>query len=311
MLEAIKDCEKRCNKHNENFTKKLGAIPDIVFHYTDCTGLLGILKSGGIRLTDIFSLNDPSEVRHGVNLAVEILNTETQRGNPAASKFANKFKNYSETGVEVAAHFFVACFSDTHKDLGQWRAYGDDGKGFTIGFDGKLLEGTFVKRDNETVPGNGTFPITYNDNRLIEIYKQIVNEVLPLFAMTEGRNLSDAIINEFEKYLSIVATISILYAAVLFKHIAYKNEKEYRFLQIRAVNESDDNLGYRARLNSLVRFSEFDWNTTDQQVLREIVIGPAADENSAKVFAQECLRASGIDPDRVKIHKSKIPYRNI
>ena len=267
MLKAIEDCHERCNAHNDNFTNKLGAVPDIVYHYTDCTGLLGILKSGKIRLTDIFSLNDPSEVQHGVNLAWEILNAETQTRHPEARKFANKFKNFSETGVEESGLFFVACFSNTHKDLGQWRAYGDNGSGFAIGFDGKLLENAFVKRDDEGVPSNGTFPVTYNDDELCEIYNQIVNEALPLFAMTDGRNLSSATINEFEKILSISSTISMLYTAVLFKHEAYENEKEYRFLQIRGVDESDDDLGYRARSNSLIRFSEFDWNTTDQQVL--------------------------------------------
>ncbi len=41
-------------------------VPTALYHYTDGQGLPGILQSGCIRLTDIFELNDPSELRHGV-----------------------------------------------------------------------------------------------------------------------------------------------------------------------------------------------------------------------------------------------------
>ena len=36
--------------------------PPIIHHYTDDNGLRGILKSGKLRLTDVFYLNDPSEL---------------------------------------------------------------------------------------------------------------------------------------------------------------------------------------------------------------------------------------------------------
>jgi len=70
MLEAINDCNKRCGEVVHKFSSKIDAQParDIVYHYTDCTGLLGILESGKIRLTDIFGLNDPSELQHGVRI---------------------------------------------------------------------------------------------------------------------------------------------------------------------------------------------------------------------------------------------------
>src|SRR4030043_709504 len=47
--------------------------PPLIYHYTDGTGLRGILESGKLWFTDIFSLNDPTELRHGLNSAIEIL----------------------------------------------------------------------------------------------------------------------------------------------------------------------------------------------------------------------------------------------
>lgn len=43
----------------------------IVYHYTDDVGLSGVLASGQLWLTDIFSLNDPSELRHSLSHAIE------------------------------------------------------------------------------------------------------------------------------------------------------------------------------------------------------------------------------------------------
>jgi hypothetical protein len=39
--------------------------PPILYHYTTDVGLRGILESGKLWLTDIFSLNYPSELKHG------------------------------------------------------------------------------------------------------------------------------------------------------------------------------------------------------------------------------------------------------
>lgn len=62
MLEVIEACYQRCEALVNSFASKLDAqpVPATVYHYTDSAGLLGILKSGKIWLTDIFGLSDLS-----------------------------------------------------------------------------------------------------------------------------------------------------------------------------------------------------------------------------------------------------------
>ena len=86
--------------------------------------------------------------------------------------------------------------------------------------------------------------------------------------------------------------------------------QEQRYLHIRGMDKPDNDLRCRARLNSLIRFTDFDWNIKGQHILQEIVIGPAAEESSAKSFAPDCLRHCKLELDKENIHKSKIPYRN-
>jgi hypothetical protein len=60
--------------------------------------------------------------------------------------FAQQFESFLiDGGIEDAAHYFLGCFSADSDDLGQWRAYADNGRGFGLGFDTGLLEGAYVK----------------------------------------------------------------------------------------------------------------------------------------------------------------------
>jgi hypothetical protein len=312
MVEAIERCHQRCEAIVNDFAREMDAqpAPSTIYHYTNSAGLLGILESGNVRLTNMFGLNDPSELRHGVSHACEILTREAQDGHPAAKIFAQNFSALKDQGVEASAHFFVACFSRDGDDLGQWRAYGDNGQGFAIGFDGGLLEQAFVKHTDGHVSGNATFPVTYNDVVLQSLQQKMVKEAIPLIAMPAGRSLSNAAINEFMKELSVHLSVPVIRAAIFFKHEAYKNEQEYRFLQIRGIDQTTDDLKRWARRHSLIRFAEFDWKTKDQSALREIIVGPAADESVARSFARECLRVGGFDPERVVVRPSRIPYRS-
>jgi hypothetical protein len=55
-----------------SFIDNLNEVPvaPVLYHYTDQSGLHGIIESGSLRLTDLFYLNDPSELRHGVDYAL-------------------------------------------------------------------------------------------------------------------------------------------------------------------------------------------------------------------------------------------------
>lgn len=312
MLEAIEDCYEECNAIVQNFASKLDDQPAqaILYHYTNSEGLLGILGSGTLRLTDIFGMNDPSELRHGISRAGEILTAEAQRAHPAAAIFAEKFNTIMNGSVEAVAHFFAGCLSRASDDLGQWRAYGDDGRGFAIGFDAGLLDNAFVKRGDEDIPGNTTFPINYDDKLLCEMQQKLVEVVIPLIAMPAGRSLGNAAINKFMKKLSTSFSVCVIRAAIFFKHEAYANEQEYRMLKVFQAHRSNDGLRHQVRRCALTRFIEFDWKSKGHQVLREIVIGPAADESAARSLIDECLRSGGFGPAMVSIYQSKIPYRN-
>lgn len=261
--------------------------PSRIYHYTNAVGLKGILESGKLWLTEISGLNDPSELNHGFGVAVAELK-KMVAGKPTESQnFARDLERVAQNNkIQGAADFFICSFSLCGDDLGQWRAYADNGRGFALGFDAAALE-------TETAPDS--FPLTYDDAKLAEIDREIISKMLPL-----------ARLPELKDRLSIPFMIYVTNAAIFFKHPAYKNEMEYRFLEAFSVDTPPD-VSLRVRRNKLIRYREFDWRSVAPNALREIVVGPAAEEN-AQDSIHNCVRPWNRNGE-IKITRSNIPYR--
>lgn len=279
--------------------------PSIIYHYTDDGGLRGIIETGKLWLTDVFTLNDPSELRHGLEPAIKLLTPKYDDTKPEIKQFSDNLEAMLRGGPEEVAELFVCCFSKACDDLGQWRAYADNGRGFALGFDAEVLEQAFVS----AVPGprRMTFPVNYGEDELREMHRKILEQALPLISMPRGRNLQREAINTYLSELLIYLSLPIFQAALFFKHAAYSNEREYRFLEMFQAKAEVPDLKYKGRPYSLTRYREFDWRTVAPASLKKIVLGPAADRAKAPQLARDCLRLFHVGT--VGIESSKIPYR--
>lgn len=283
--------------------------PEIIYHYTNDVGLRGILETGQLWLTDIFSLNDPSELSHGFSHAVNILNDKADNGPPESQVFAKHFAAFHQGGMQETAHYFVCSFSSDGDDLGQWRAYADNGRGYALGFDAKALEEIFTKENGAPIPNNSTFHVTYKDALLADIHCQMIDSMFNLISLPRGKNMESASVNAYMKELSVSLSLHALRAALFFKHEAYRNESEYRFLQIHRADVPPPEAKRRFRSYELVKYREFVWKILQAGVLKHIVVGPAADRTKATRFAADCLAAYNVR--NVEVMCSGIPYRAV
>lgn len=282
--------------------------PPIVYHYTNDVGLKGILETGQLWLTDVFSLNDPSELTHGFSIAINALTSKVARDSVVGQKFAKNFAAFQEQGaIPKTAHFFMCSFSSCGDDLGQWRAYADNGRGYAVGFDAKALENGFIERDGIPIPNNSTFHIIYSDAQLLGIQGQIVEKMRNLIMLPAGRGLQNSTINVYMAELQMLLTLHILHTILFFKHEAYANEREFRFLQIHRADEPPA-VKVRAHRYGLVKYGEFDWRSTAPDALRKIVVGPAAEYGTTSQFAKDCLGL--FHSNNVEVARSEIPYRS-
>jgi hypothetical protein len=127
-----------------------------------------------------------------------------------------------------------------------------------------------------------------------------------LTSLPSGRQLPGDIIVAYMVELLTALASHALHAGLFFKHEAYSNEREYRFLEMHRA-DAPPHVKRRPRAYSLVEYVEFDWKTPVPAALKRIVIGPAGNRQRAHDFACECLREFG--PGNVQIDFSEIPYR--
>jgi len=292
----------------DTFLTTLEAIPPppILYHYTNDVGLRGILESGRIWLTDILSLNDPSELSHGLSHAITILNGKAANGLPESKLFAADFEEMIRLGkVQKSGDYFICSFSSAGDDLGQWRAYADNGRGYALGFDANALEDAFIRQAG--APVQKAFPVTYNDARLIEIHRNIIEKMFALISLPRGRDLGDDAIKGYMAELYTLISVHALHAGLHFKHEAYANEQEYRFMQVHPPGNQPLVTKLRTHSYSSIRYQEFDWKDAGRNVLKKIVIGPSASVEKATAFAKESLLLA--DQQAVAITCSAVPYR--
>ena len=302
VAETDRLLEARLDKLSEELDSN--PVPTTIYHYTDHSGLKGILESGKLWFTDIFNLNDPSELRHGIARAAALLDKQVQDLPAYMRLFATNFSTFAaSSGPREIAHFFTCSLSKDGDDLGQWRSYADNGRGFAIGFDGKRLEAAI-----RSVSGvaSSTFHVSYDETALGALQQEFVGIVVEvLHRPTPG--LTKEMLMPFLRDLSVVFSTAIIRSALLFKHPGYRNEREFRLMQL-FDEKGPPNIRYRSRPRSLVRYLELDWATPAPEAIVSIIIGPAAARADAEQFIRDCQRA--FRPSlQVTVSQSEIPYR--
>ena len=190
--------------------------------------------------------------------------------------------------------------------MGQWRAYADNGRGFALAFDRQELESAFIREVRS--PFAQTFPLTYDAAQLSSLQQQIAQKASEIIA--SPHDWPSAFLGGTEG-LRLVSSVSFithaLHAALFFKHPAYRNEQEYRFLEMFPAGTEPTEVKTRTRPYSLVKYRELDWRRLAPDSLRKVVVGPGADHEKADQSAGDCLRS--FHNQEIEIVRSEIPYR--
>lgn len=124
--------------------------PKIVYHYCSVEVMKSILYNKNLWLSDSYKTNDSSEMYW-------LLSNTTDIFNNVFEEYAEKYKpeilenlscylnifnkiieSYKTSNATKIKKFFTS-FSEKGDLLSQWRAYGDDGFGVSIGFDTNFL----------------------------------------------------------------------------------------------------------------------------------------------------------------------------
>jgi hypothetical protein len=203
---------------------------DVVWHYTDAAGVLGIIQDGAIRASAIWAMNDRAEFTYGV----DFIRAEWERRK-------DEFERHDDVtplllyafGQLHRANSFVACASRKENSLGQWRSYGGYAIGINTGMQLQVRTGEHAPPSAavwteelgaaQLAAETGWRDVVYQPDAQRNMVGRLFAE-LDRLAPEYKADWSDESSNAYRQCMTLVAhTVPYL------KHPAFEDEHEVRF----------------------------------------------------------------------------------
>ncbi len=313
LIEGFRKWDSR--KRHADEVASVVRVP--LHHYSDMASLVGVVQHSELWLTSIFHLNDPSELRHGLNIAIDRLNWHLSRNvseNALAiaplivDSFCQHMQDALENNIGKQFGFFVGSFSRTRDDLAQWRAYADDGRGAAMEIGRAWFKPS--NRTNTAVQDKYfVSDVVYDVNEARKRQHAAIDRAVAIMkkAAATPQLRSRPVRALFQRDLSVALSVPLLWNSVTTKHHAYAHEAETRLILINNFDALKDVIRTRTRGSQIVSYVPIKFPVTKPGMLRHVMIGPAAGGSPAS-GVENLLRAKGIDP-KARVSQSQIPYR--
>lgn len=308
LLQSLLLSYPKNNKLNKVFENN-----DILYHYTSLNGFLSIIETQSLFFSNVNFLNDSKEIKHGVDIVLKAIEQIEEN---QSSDILSKMKDNID--LLYKSEKYVTCFSKNGDLLSQWRAYGNNGKGISIGFEFSDLTDSFDKYLTGT-------HIEYDEKIQVESIKEYINLMIEFYENIEnnydwnGQNFNNLIAKQIITFFN-----NVIHS---FKHPSFIDEREYR-LQLEIDNnmykKEDIELKFRATENLIIPYTiiKNDYisyletkvpNETEplfslkKLPISKIIIGPSLDYETVKNGIKKFLFEKGYK--EIDIEKSNVPYR--
>lgn len=275
-------------------------LPDILHHYTNSDGLLGIFRESALWASKIHYLNDSSELVEPFNTAKEYLaNLKNIKYSKSVEDLYEEKEIIEsmlyEIEVSEGLNVFVASFCIDGDLLSQWRGYGSPDLAYSVGFKTNTLLEILGKHSFELHKCEYSDSSSYRDNiqHFIDIF---IDET------KKERDKLDTFIWEFIKMASTM------------KHDCFQEENEYRIISVRPVNYTNENINFRPGKSILIPYYSLPLELSS--VIGQITIGPCPNPDLANDAIWGLAYKYGLVNTKSKlinipIVNSSIPFRHI
>ena len=270
-----------------------------LYHYTDLNGLIGIIGGHDLWLTNSRFSNDEKELDHGYEIAGNVI----------------KRRHEAETDVERIRYFelvrtllknppqgvYICCFCERENLLSQWRSYGENGAGVSIGFDPKKFT-WFTGSDLSTEQFGlmRLWKVYYDD----DIKEKIVDQALEIIPeMHYGKPVETIAQKTVEAIHFFLPT---------FKNKDFREENERRLIFTPSKSCQVKPL-FRYRRQMLVPYYSLDGIINPGKIpdrrlpVQSIMVGPGARKLINKESVEMLVHDSGYL--NVSVAVSETPYR--
>ena len=272
--------------------------PEELFHYSDFTGLNGIIVNKQIWMGDLFFLNDEKEYQLGLELfKLCLVEQKIKHKNTPFELFLNKLDDVEELLKNQPP--FAFSLTEESDLLSQWRGYTKNGIGVSVGFKTENFKNGFQ-----------LLPCIYIYSDQIAYINYLFEYALAKFNSTpEAEKFNkilcsnpselpfwDAINENLPQFISQLSV-----ACSIIKDVSFNEEKEWRL-----VNFDRSDVEFLPKDTYLKPIKKV--NITPSEIIKSIKIGPNPNKSLCKNSINSLLKASSLTMVNVSI--STIPYRN-
>lgn len=297
------------------------AMPELLWHYTDAAGLLGILGGGAGQIagepvarfwaTGIEYLNDHQELVHGLKFVRDTLANFIAEFRAITYRpdephiFVNipgkvAFLEHLRDGITAvidgtypySIHCYVTSFSTEPDLLSQWRGYGAglDGYALAINPAGLTEQGGHPLR-----PGGHFAPVHYGHGAAADqIGAEVVGRLHQLLVPTEAPSASDQMVNQSLRWIAVLAS--------RLKHQGFREEAEWRLIEPGYA----DGASYRTRGTSLIPYST--WSLKGDRIMG-VKVGPSPTQKQNVRAVRGFLYRNGFVTAAENVTWSDTPFR--
>ncbi|MBI9065109.1 MAG: DUF2971 domain-containing protein [Marinilabiliaceae bacterium] len=190
-------------------------MEETVYHYCSANAFLSIINQGKIRLSNSMFSNDYKEGK----ILLECIQkyAEEKKITPETQEHF-RLKTIISEMRDIALHNHVVCFSDIPDLLSQWRGYGDECNGFSIGFSTKYLK---QSESNQKKFQSHYSHVNYigkqhdfNNTELYSYVDTFIKKRFPRQNKQIGNFVNDSLLNKLE------------HSSATFKQRGFKEENE-------------------------------------------------------------------------------------
>ncbi len=214
--------------------------PENIYHYTTQKGILGIVSRLEMWATQVHFLNDKNEVFLTFKLLERELRKQADKVQSQAMKVVLNDIKRNLSRIDQG-HICIASFCEEKDLLSQWRGYGNQGKGYAIGFNLKELT-QIAKRQHFVI-----WPCVYNPALQMELVSYLIDSWCREFGNNKPVH--------HEKMLNVINT-SVCQLAPIIKDESFSEEKEWRLVSS-VVSSKSPQFAFREGEFSLIPYYNF------------------------------------------------------
>jgi len=202
-----------------------GDTPDVLYHYTDVVGLIGICSSRSLWATNLRFMNDARELAHSRKLMIDVLGeAKTQARLPAQLEVIQEIERMILSQRVGYPDFYSVSFSAEGDLLSQWRAYGSSGGGYAIGFE---TAGLVRPPSPHPQPRPFLHRVIYEEETQLRTLRRTADAMLALFATVDpSADLDESRARVFSSLGELVGFTTGL------KDPSFAEEKEWRAVYV-------------------------------------------------------------------------------